>query len=216
VIARFGVFTFDGRRRQVLGAGGVELHLTRKAFDLLAVLIETAPRVVPKSELHDRLWPGTFVSDAALAALVKELRRVLRDRDSQSALIRTSHGVGYAFCGVLEAPDRQVPVAAHWVIARDRRIALQEGDNLVGRDPLAAVCLNAAGVSRRHARIVVRGREAAIEDLGSKNGTARRGEPVTGPTSLRDGDGLAIGPIKIVYRTSDAGVSTATALSTSS
>ena len=37
---------------------GAALHLTPKAFDLLALLIAAAPRVVPKAEIHERLWPG--------------------------------------------------------------------------------------------------------------------------------------------------------------
>src|SRR5688572_11738777 len=96
---QFGQFTFDAGRRQVLGENGEVVHLTRKAFELLAVLIEEAPRVVRKAVLHERLWPGTFVSDATLVSLVKELRKGLRDDSTASQLIRTSHGVGYAFCG---------------------------------------------------------------------------------------------------------------------
>ena len=75
---RFGAFALDSDRRQVT-RGDIEIHLTPKAFDLLALLVDEAPRVVRKSELHERLWPGTLVSDAALVALVKELRRALED-----------------------------------------------------------------------------------------------------------------------------------------
>jgi DNA-binding winged helix-turn-helix (wHTH) protein len=52
--------------------------------------------VVSKPELHERLWPGTFVSDSSLTGLVKELRRVLEDNDADSPVIRTVHRVGYA------------------------------------------------------------------------------------------------------------------------
>jgi TolB-like protein/DNA-binding winged helix-turn-helix (wHTH) protein len=104
-VVRFRGCTFDAGQRQLIDDSGKVLHLTPKAFDLLAVLIESAPRVVEKADLHRRLWPDTFVSDATLSGLVKELRRVLGDRDRTAALVRTSHGVGYAFCGVLlEAP----------------------------------------------------------------------------------------------------------------
>lgn len=53
--------------------------------------------MVRKTELHSRLWPDSFVSDAALTSLVKELRRVLRDLAGGAPLIKTTHGVGYAF-----------------------------------------------------------------------------------------------------------------------
>lgn len=102
MIVRFGTFTFDARRRQVLQDDGEVIHLTPKAFDLLGVLLESSPRVVRKAELHERVWPGTFVSDATLAGLVKELRRALNDRASGKSFIRTSYGVGYAFSGELE------------------------------------------------------------------------------------------------------------------
>ena len=109
MIARFDEFTLDVDRRQ-LSRLGVDVHLTPKAFDLLALLIDQAPRVVHKAELHERLWPGTFVSDATLVGLVKELRRALEARDSALPLIRTAHRVGYAFGGSLRenhaAPTR--------------------------------------------------------------------------------------------------------------
>src|SRR5215510_11673268 len=100
MIARFGTFTFDSQQRQVLRQDGTVLHLTSKAFDLLGILLEAAPSVVPKTDLHERLWPQTFVSDATLAGLVKELRRAFRHTHS-AKFLRTSYGVGYAFCGTV-------------------------------------------------------------------------------------------------------------------
>jgi DNA-binding winged helix-turn-helix (wHTH) protein len=61
--------------------------------------------VLRKAELHERLWPGTFVSDATLVGLIKQLRRALDDRDPTSRLIRTAFGVGYAFCQGFGACD---------------------------------------------------------------------------------------------------------------
>jgi DNA-binding winged helix-turn-helix (wHTH) protein len=72
MVMHFGPFTLDSDRRQVFRDGTVA-HLTPKAFELLTSLVTAAQRVVSKRELHDRLWPGTFVSDATLAGLVKEL-----------------------------------------------------------------------------------------------------------------------------------------------
>jgi DNA-binding winged helix-turn-helix (wHTH) protein len=58
VIVRFGTFVLDSDRRQ-LTRDGVAIHLTPKAFDLLALLADEAPRVVRKTELHERLWQGS-------------------------------------------------------------------------------------------------------------------------------------------------------------
>lgn len=210
MIARFATFTFDSDRRLVLDATGTSVHLTAKAFDLLAVLIAEAPRVVPKLELHERLWPGTFVADATLVGLVKEVRRALDDRDPSSRLVRTSHGIGYAFSGALHPSERDGPPRSEWLVAAGRRIPLYAGENVIGRDPRSAIYLDATGVSRRHARIVVDGRRTVIEDLGSKNGTRIRGTVITGPTELRDGDRILIGPVSIDYRISESGMSTET------
>jgi DNA-binding winged helix-turn-helix (wHTH) protein len=209
VIARFGQFSLDSDRRQ-LALDGREIHLTPKAFDLLVLLAEKAGRGVRKPELHERIWPGTFVSDATLVSLVKELRRALNDRDVHAPIIRTAHGVGYAFAVPLERPTPQRSDVSRWVAVGGRRIPLQHGENSIGRDPTSMICLDIAGVSRRHARIVVDDSDALLEDVGSKNGTSLEEQPVTGPTALQDGDWVHIGPIAIMYRASATGISTET------
>ena len=193
--------------------GDGEIHLTPKAFDLLVLLIEESPRVVRKSELHERLWPGTFVSDATLVGLVKELRRALADRDSKSPVIRTAHRVGYGFGGQLQSASSPGPSISRWVVVGSRRVPLVEGDNLIGRDPASTICLDATGVSRRHARIVIGERGALLEDLGSKNGTTLGDDVLTGTAVLHDGDRIQVGPIMLVFHASASGVSTETVIS---
>ncbi len=105
MIVRFGLWTFDSDRRLVVGDDGSIVHLTPKAFDVLALLIERAPNVVRKADLHERVWHDTFVSDATLVGLIKELRRAFGDRDRSAPLIRTSHGIGYAFGRAVENQD---------------------------------------------------------------------------------------------------------------
>ena len=97
-----------------------------------------------------------------------------------------------------------------WVIVRGRRVPLKAGDNLIGRDPNAEIWLDAAGVSRRHARIAVTASNSAIEDLGSKNGTRVGEVRVVVPMTLRNGDTIRIGPLTMVYRMDDGGVTTET------
>lgn len=207
MIVRFDVYVFDRDRRRVT-AGGAEVHLTPKAFDLLGLLIEEAPRVVTKATLHQRLWPDTFVSDATLVGLVKELRRMLPARESDAVTIRTSHGVGYAFDGRLHAAVASTQQVTRWIVADGRHVPLQRGVTLIGRDPSAGVFLDLPGVSRRHARIVVDDVGAAIEDLGSKNGTTVRGMRLDTSTALMDGDQIGVGTTVLVYRESTVGMST--------
>lgn len=209
LIAQFGPFTLDVDQRR-LARGPVALHLTPKAFDLLHLLVREAPRVVTKRELHERLWPDTFVTDASLAELVKEIRRVLNDHDRSAPVIRTAHRVGYALCLEIRQPAPAAASTRHWLVFRDRRVALHEGENIIGRDPSAGICVDAAKVSRRHARITIDGHDARLEDLGSKNGTTIGETPVQNATPLQDGDRLEFGGIPAAYRGSTAAVSTET------
>src|SRR6187397_156699 len=74
----FGEFTLDTALRQVTGPSG-DVHVSPKAFDLLALLVQHRSRVISKAELQERLWPDTFVVEANLASLVAELRDALKD-----------------------------------------------------------------------------------------------------------------------------------------
>ena len=208
---RFGKFEFDPVTRRVR-CDGVDTHLTPKAFELLAALLDGAPRVVSKRELHARLWPGGVVADATLVALIKQLRAALDDRDRAAPLIRTVHRVGYALETPLVHREPATPsVATRWLTLGQRRLSLATGENIVGRDEAASVRLDDPMVSRRHARIVVSGSGALVEDLGSKNGTFIDGQPVAAePMPLRDGIQLAFGTVLVVYGESGNGMPTLT------
>src|SRR5262245_56520337 len=185
---RFADYRLDGDERR-LTRGGQDVHLTPKAFDLLCVLVGEAPRVVPKAELHERLWPSTFVSEATLTGLVKEVRRALDDPGSCSH-IRTVHGVGYAFAAEAAGESPPAPAGRHWLLLWGRSIVVAAVEKLIGGDPSAAVCLDYAGVSRRHARVTLDGDGAMLEDLGSKNGTRVGDQAVTGTVRLENGDSI--------------------------
>ena len=210
IAVRFSGYRLDADERR-LTRDGADVHLTPKAFDLLCLLVAEAPRVVPKAELHERLWPDTFVSEATLTGLVKELRRAL-DPPGPSSLIRTAHGVGYAFAASSDGDGTGSVGARHWLLVAGRAIALTPGENLIGRDPTAAVSLDYTGVSRRHARVMLTADGVTLEDLGSKNGTRLGDAAVTTAVELSDGDSIRVGPAVIVYRRSEDGVTTETHL----
>jgi DNA-binding winged helix-turn-helix (wHTH) protein len=94
----FGDFGLDEERRQLLRAG-MPLALEPKAYELLGLLLARRPRALSKAQIRDVLWPGTFVSESALAGLVTDLRSVFGDDPRRPRFIRTVHGFGYAFCG---------------------------------------------------------------------------------------------------------------------
>jgi DNA-binding winged helix-turn-helix (wHTH) protein len=116
VAVRFASFVLASDARQ-LTRGGERLHLTPKAFDLLALLVEAAPRVVPKQELHSRLWPDSFVADTTLVGLVKEVRRVLGDSDPEAPIVRTAARVGYALAVPVHAAPSGPASGEHWLVA---------------------------------------------------------------------------------------------------
>lgn len=205
MLVAFGTFTFDTDTRELMEAGA-RVHLSPKAFDLLRLLLERRPAVVGKRELMDHIWPGTFVSEASLSVVVSEVRQVLRDDSRQSQFIRTVHRVGYAFSGAVQVLTRasHLPGPADhqpcWLTHDDRSVALEPGENVVGRDPRSAVWVDVSGVSRRHARIDVGPAGATIADLASRNGTFVGGERVTGSRPLADGELIEVGAATLVFR----------------
>jgi DNA-binding winged helix-turn-helix (wHTH) protein len=204
VRARFAEFTVDSDTRQLLGGGG-EVHLSPKAFDLLCLLIEAAPKVVEKADLYARIWPNTHVVEANLNVLIGEIRRAIGDSARDQKFIRTVHGIGYAFCApAVDLPAARAPVQARfcWVVWEARTWQLSEGDNIIGRDPRSDIWLDAPGVSRRHAiiRVDSRNRRVMLEDLGSTNGTFVRRASVDAEVALTDGDQVQVGTVDLTVR----------------
>jgi DNA-binding winged helix-turn-helix (wHTH) protein len=198
----FAQCRLDTASRELL-RDGEHVHLSPKAFLLLTTLVEKRPRVLTKSELMTLLWPDAFVVEANLPVVVAEVRAALGDHAATGS-IKTHHGVGYSFVSdVRELPSNTVaaPNAEHqvWLKLGHRTVLLAEGANVIGRDPAADVFVNDASVSRQHARLVVTGVSATVEDLGSKNGTFVRGQRVGQPAVVAHGDELEFGHVKATF-----------------
>ena len=200
--ARFGDLVLDGEAH-VLLRGGAEEPLTPKAFALLQLLVERRPGVVSKSEICERLWPATFVSEGSLTVVMTEVRKALRETARDARLIRTVHGIGYAFIGEAreEERSRSAAVSRHAVRDGDRELPLSEGENVIGRHPACEVRVDRASVSRRHARLRVAGGIAVLVDLESKNGTFLNGERIRGEAALADGDVIGLGTTLVTFVT---------------
>ena len=196
----FGEFRLDVGARQ-LRRGADAVHLSPKAFDLLALLLEHRDRALSKQELHDALWPGIFVTDANLPSIMAELRRALDDPARSPRFVRTVHRFGYAFCGIASSGDSApLPAASCWLVWRKQELPLRAGENLIGRDDGVEVRIDAPSVSRRHARLTVTHQTVSVEDLGSKNGTLVNDRPLDGPTTLADLDALTVGSVQLTVR----------------
>jgi DNA-binding winged helix-turn-helix (wHTH) protein len=191
----FGRFVFDSRLRSVT-RDGEPVALSPKAFQLLEALVEARPAPVPNEVLYDRLWPKTFVEAGNLHNLIAEIRRALDDDDHE--IVRTARGVGYSF----DARDVGMSATSSrfllWI--GDEVVHLRSGENIIGRDPEAAVVIDAPGVSRQHARLFVSDDNVVIEDLGSKNGTFVGSERLSRPRQIGDGDTITLGRTTLLLR----------------
>lgn len=212
---RFGNFTLDMATRRLLH-GGREVHLTPKAFALLTVLIQNRAQAMSKADLQEQLWPSTYVQETNLAHLIAEIRDGLEDSVEEPRFIRTVHRFGYWFVGAVseqEDGDEPAPTGVrYWLMWETRQIPLSPGENVIGRAADASVCIDAPGVSRYHARIVLDGALAAVTDLGSKNGTYLHGERIVASSPLKDGDQIRLGSVVITFRIPPPAGSTETAL----
>ena len=203
---RFAPFTFDSGRQQLL-ADGREVALSPKAFEVLQLLLEHRPDVVDKQTIAARVWPDTHVSDASLTVVVAEIRKALGDAPEAPGapkFIRTAHRRGYAFVADVEDTEgtaRPIGDVRFWLVIGDKTLMLPPGETILGRDPGCGIWVNVASVSGRHARIVIRGRTAAIEDLQSTNGTFVRGARIRTRVDLRDGDVVHLGEVPITFGT---------------
>jgi DNA-binding winged helix-turn-helix (wHTH) protein len=213
---RFGdcILDIDARR---LACGNRAVHLPPKAFEVLKLLVASSPRALSKRELLEGVWPGVFVSDASLAKVISKVRAAIGDHDESAPMVRTVHAYGYSFAAAaVELPRDAAPLtigdrAVCWLFCGNREFVLHDGEHLVGRDTDAAVCLDSPKVSRRHAKLVVSGMTATLEDLGSKNGSFVRGIRIDGPTRLESGDEARIGPFTLIFRVESRSRSTQTA-----
>lgn len=211
----FGEFELDPGQRLLLRHGS-RTPLSPKGFQLLELLLDRRPEAVSKAELLERLWQGTFVTDASLHNLVAEIRAALGDHARTPRFIRTVARYGYAFHGdVRSAPEtksgrpRTAP-SGPCLVSGHREWALAEGPNVIGRDHDCAVWIDSGTVSRHHARIVITSGAATIEDLGSKNGTSVDGRTVTKAVTLEEGAEVRVGSVTMTFRTLDALPSTLT------
>lgn len=73
---RFGVFELHPQDRVLRKAEAI-VPLPPKAFDALLYLVQRAEHLVTKSDLIDRLWPSTHVTEANLTNIIGVLRQTL-------------------------------------------------------------------------------------------------------------------------------------------
>jgi DNA-binding winged helix-turn-helix (wHTH) protein len=112
MVYRFDAFELDMGRFE-LRKDGAPVAVEPQVFALLALLVTNRERMVPKDEIHERVWSGRIVSEAALSSRIRSVRQAIGDDGGAQRLIRTVHGRGFRFVGevtcitgVVTSPDQ--------------------------------------------------------------------------------------------------------------
>ena len=108
-----GPFQVNFARRVVTAEGG-PIHLSRREFDLLALLLSPPGRVRTRDELIDKLWSGRDLADTrTLDTHIRRLRLKLEDDPAHPQFLLTVRGVGFRFeLGVHEQSPPVTPSGA--------------------------------------------------------------------------------------------------------
>ncbi len=91
---RLGAWLVEPDLNRVSGTAGSS-HVEPKAMDVLVYLAARVGSVVPRQQLVEAVWPGTFVTDDALRHAVAQLRAALRDDARNPRYIETIPRRGY-------------------------------------------------------------------------------------------------------------------------
>lgn len=93
-----GEIAVDLTERRVLRAG-VELHLTRKEYDVLALLAQRVGRVVTHDTILRTVWGGHDPRVEYLRIVVRNLRQKLEAPGPVGSVIANELGIGYRLLG---------------------------------------------------------------------------------------------------------------------
>jgi tetratricopeptide (TPR) repeat protein/DNA-binding winged helix-turn-helix (wHTH) protein len=107
----FGEWKLDVSRGCLI-CGNRELVLRYQSLQLLIVFLEHPGVLLSKDDLTSVIWPGTSVTDNALAQCITEIRRGLKDDSRNPRYIKTFPKIGYRFIAEVEVTrDLPQPVA---------------------------------------------------------------------------------------------------------
>ncbi|MFZ0592084.1 MAG: winged helix-turn-helix domain-containing protein [Bryobacteraceae bacterium] len=106
-VYRFDRFCLNPLERR-LTLDDAAVAIPPKPLDALLALVENAGRLMLKQDLHQRLWPDTFVEDVTLARTISDLRRILAEH-SNCKYIETVSKHGYRFVAQVHCVPVEVP-----------------------------------------------------------------------------------------------------------
>lgn len=118
MIYSFGDCKINTQTRQLLVAGKA-VAIEHRQFQLLKILAQADCQVVSREDLIAQLWPRQIVSDASLARLVSDTRKLIGDNGKSQHIIKTCRGGGFILVLVV-INDKQ----AHTVYMKKRAILI--------------------------------------------------------------------------------------------
>lgn len=136
--------------------------------------------------------------------VVGVIRRDLFTGARSSRLVATPRGVGGAAGGGRPAKVKRGRAAHHLFVTEGAlagtRLTLSEAAITIGRAEDSTLVITDDYASARHARLVPRGGQWFVEDLGSTNGTYLDRTKVTAPTPVPLGVPIRIGRTSLELR----------------
>jgi DNA-binding winged helix-turn-helix (wHTH) protein/predicted ATPase len=84
---------------ECLWQGTEVITLRPKVYAVLKHLVDHRGQLVTKQQLLDAVWPGTFVGDAVVKGIIRQLREALGDDAESPEFIQTAPRRGYRFVG---------------------------------------------------------------------------------------------------------------------
>src|SRR6201999_906834 len=82
--------------RRELRSRGIPVPLGGRAFELVAILAESATQLVSKDRMMERVWPGAIVSEGTIHVHISAVRKAL---GPDRAMLKTVSGRGYRLLG---------------------------------------------------------------------------------------------------------------------
>ena len=106
MVLSFDHFTVNTETYE-LHADGEICQVEPMVFDLIAHFATYPERLFSRDDLIESVWKGRLVSDATVAACVKNARKVLGDTGDAQTYIQTVRGRGYRFSATVSRTDAE-------------------------------------------------------------------------------------------------------------
>ena len=149
---RLGSWAVDPESGTLTGINK-SIQLEPKVMELLTVLAMASPRVVPRDDLVEALWPDSVVGEDALARCVLKLRRALGDEAQEARYVETLRKRGYRLLQTPEPAQLSRDGRRPWVVT------------MIAAVVIAAAVFALGSIAHRSALVGEADRSATLELL---------------------------------------------------